>query len=516
MSIRDLQQNDGLSDREAPGQAPAHEVPRPPSRWKSRVLAPTALLAAAVGLLLASAETSLLPAPTVRVEAAVPRTTSAAAWATPQVQAAGWLEAAPYLHHVSALTNGVLREVRVLEGGSVEAGSVVATLVDDDAQLAVKRSRAALALRRAAVAEAQARHEAAEANWRNPVDFERRVAVSATQLKEARAGVAAAQARLDQQQAVLTQARRDWERAKKLVATGVIARQEAEEAQKEEEVAQAARDVYAKALHQAVLAVERMSATATAAQRDLDLRIADKHERDAAAAALSRARAEVKMAEAVLAEAELRLRRTEIRAPVGGVVVTRWKAPGDKLMLAGDSPRSATVVSLYDPAKMQARVDVPLADAAKIAVGQRCEVICDVLPDQSFPGRVDRILHAADIQKNTLEVKVVLEKTSPALRPEMLCRVRFLADATAAAEGQATAVFAPAGAVRDGRVWLVRSFDGVHGAARSLAVPAETQPAPTVDGWIAAPGLRAGDLVITSPPGSLREGERVRVEGDPS
>ncbi len=56
------------------------------------------------------------------------------------VQAAGWLEADPYKSYVTALTDGIVREVLVLEGETVRAGQVVARLVDEDSSLAVQRT----------------------------------------------------------------------------------------------------------------------------------------------------------------------------------------------------------------------------------------------------------------------------------------------------------------------------------------------------------------------------------------
>ena len=56
-----------------------------------------------------------------------------------------------------------------------------------------------------------------------------------------------------------------------------------------------------------------------------------------------------------------------ITAPISGYVQRRLKAPGDKVMPGGDNPGSAHVLSLYDPKKLQVRVDVPLADALTYA-----------------------------------------------------------------------------------------------------------------------------------------------------
>jgi multidrug efflux pump subunit AcrA (membrane-fusion protein) len=182
-------------------------------------------------------------------------------------------------------------------------------------------------------------------------------------------------------------------------------------------------------------------------------------------------------------------------------------------MLGMDDPMSAVIARLYDPAKIQVRVDVPLADAAAIAVGQPCEVIVDVLPGVALRGEVTRVLHFADIQKNTLQAKVAILNPRPELRPEMLARVRFLEfDAPQAAGDDATAsrtaLHAPAAAITNGQAWLVTEFDGKHGVARQRAIEA----GPEQSGWVeVASGLNPGDLLVTRSTATLEEGARVRL-----
>ena len=49
------------------------------------------------------------------------------------VQASGWVEPDPYPVAVTALTEGVVAEVLVLEGQAVKKGQTVARMVSDDA-----------------------------------------------------------------------------------------------------------------------------------------------------------------------------------------------------------------------------------------------------------------------------------------------------------------------------------------------------------------------------------------------
>jgi multidrug resistance efflux pump len=99
----------------------------------------------------------------------------------------------------------------------------------------------------------------------------------------------------------------------------------------------------------------------------------------------------------------------EIRSPIDGMVMSRLTEPGSKVVVISDNPGSARVLSVYDPRKLQVRVDVPLAETGKVGVGQQADIVVDVLPDRNFSGTVTRVLHEANIQKNTLEVKVAIE-----------------------------------------------------------------------------------------------------------
>jgi RND family efflux transporter MFP subunit len=199
-----------------------------------------------------------------------------------------------------------------------------------------------------------------------------------------------------------------------------------------------------------------------------------------------------------------------------GVVMGRLTEPGSKVVIMSDNPGSARVLSLYDPGRLQVRVDVPLAEAAKIGVGQAAEVIVEVLPERTFSGAVTRVLHEANISKNTLEAKVSIADPDPHLRPEMLARVRFLSKTDSDAGSERQRVFAPEGAVRNqggaATAWVVGNLDGDRGIASSRAVKlGHTRNA----GWVEVlEGLQSGDLVITRTPVELAQGNRVRVQMD--
>ena len=182
-------------------------------------------------------------------------------------------------------------------------------------------------------------------------------------------------------------------------------------------------------------------------------------------------------------------------------------------MLNMEGEYSANVVHLYDPEKLQVRADVPLVDAAQVGIGQKAEIVVDVLPNKRFFGHITRIVHEADIEKNTLEVKVAIENPSNQLKPEMLARIKFIAQIQSQSGDTTNRAFIPKRLVKErsgnsGFVWLVTA-DGCAGK-KSITLGVNQQ-----DGWIEViDGLNVNDPLIADPSESLEEGDRVRVIGE--
>ncbi|MFH0823252.1 MAG: efflux RND transporter periplasmic adaptor subunit [Pseudomonadota bacterium] len=490
-------------------------VPLPRFRWTTRVLVPFGILAAFVCLLLVTTYREFLPVVSVKVMPVVTKQFSGPATGTVAVQAAGWVEADPFTFYVTALTDGIVREILVLEGETVQADGVVARLVDDDARLALEKAGAEVEVLEASLASAEADLYAARTEWDNPVGRIQAVSVAEAELRQGVAGLNQTLAELEMERALLDRAKSDYERAVPLNGSGSISNAEYVK-QRSLFNAQTAK-VKALEEHRKVIEarIAKYEADLLAAREHIRLRTEDRHKLEKAKAAVLQARAALARAKIVREEARLRLDRMEVRAPSAGVVMKRLASPGSKVLIGADEKQSAQVLALYDPNRLQVRVDVPLAEAGKVGVGQAAQIIVEVLPDRTFTGAVTRVLHEANIQKNTLEVKVAIEKPEPILRPEMLARVRLLADVGKGAEERRQSVFGPAEAFRrqGGTVtaWLVRDRDGDYGTAYPQTVELGRQ----VEGWVeAVKGLQPGDLLIIHSPVELTAGKRVFGAGD--
>lgn len=486
------------------------KISPPRFRWVTRVGVPGTILLGVAVLFLSSASESLTPATEVAAVPVVEKESAGIAPGVAVVQAAGWIEADPYLIEATSLTDGILDEMLVLEGDTVSKGQVLARLIADDALLALDRATADFQVRKAMVAETRARLDAAQTDWDNPVERIRNMSVAEARLKESHAELGQLEAEVRVAKADLERLQSDNDRIAPLGATRVVSDSEVVDARTRMEAQEAQVDSRHRRIEAVRARIQREEAEVKAARENLRLRVEERRELDVARAAFERTQADAELARVALAEAKLRVERLEIKAPADGVIVERLKQPGSKTMLNMDDPRSAVVATLYNPSKLQVRVDVPLADAGKIAAGQRTEIVADVLPGQVFSGQVTRILHVADIQKNTLQAKVAIENPSPLLRPEMLARVKFLASAGRELSGVPNStIHAPSRAVQDGEVRIVEEYDGKRGIANRRTV---TTRGMEQDGWVeVTEGLRPGDLVITSAPSSLKPGARVRV-----
>ncbi|MCW1923279.1 efflux RND transporter periplasmic adaptor subunit [Luteolibacter arcticus] len=446
---------DSLSRAPAETSKPVRRMPA----W----LVPLALLAGFALLFLALFRDRLLPAATVEtaiVLATVGGEKSSAAPASGSgdmlFQASGWIEPDPLPVKATALIDGVVDVVHVLEGQAVKQGDTLATLVDADARLAL--------------AGAESKHRmlvSGRASHLVAIDGGKR------KLENVRAQCLAT-ATLEQEAADRHERIKDLKSA--VSAVEIVATRLALERAKA-----------------GCLAAQAMADEAEAEVKRLEL---DTHTKDD----------EIASAAVEVEQAKLALSRTRILAPIDGRVLRLAAAPGQKKMLLMDDPDSSTIAILYQPEKLQVRVDVPLADAARLSVGQAAKIRCSLLPEKIFTGEVTRITGEADLARNTLQAKVRIADPSEQLRPEMLCRVEFLGSASASPGqfgGGDLATWVPESAVADGVAWVCDP-ESKRVDKREIQASSETR-----DGHVRIiDGLRPGEHVILSPK-NLREGQRV-------
>ncbi|MCA9172789.1 MAG: HlyD family efflux transporter periplasmic adaptor subunit, partial [Planctomycetales bacterium] len=162
-----------------------------------------------------------------------------------------------------------------------------------------------------------------------------------------------------------------------------------------------------------------------------------------------------------------------VRAPIDGRILRLVASPGSRVMgleaTAGQS--SSTVAEMYDPQNLQVRADVRLEDVPFVSPGQPVE-IQTASSSEVIHGRVLQLTSSANIQKNTLEVKVELLDPPITVSPEMLVTATFLAPKgeTSLSPKEAERMFVPHSLLQTGQsttfVWVVDEYS----AARKCAV----------------------------------------------
>ncbi len=470
----------------------------PPRPW-----GPRALTAVAILLLLAMATTFLWPLlrPARTVAMAPVRTMTVAGTATVAIaEAVGWVEADPFPVIVRPLVAGRLESIAVLEGADVKAGETVIATVASAALLAAReRAKATLAERDSMLAAANAAHELATARL--------------AQRAEVRVASAAARSAVADKERQLAIARGGALRAA-AEARGAIA---ASAAQERLNAGGGGSPVALERARAAATAADAATATATAEVQGLERELA------AAAASLTLAAellakpvdlegavavasAEVEKAHAgqnaartELAIAERELEWTTVRAPADGVVLRLLAAPGASVGPGGDG-----ILLLYDPRHLRARIDVPLGSVGAITAGQAVELRSEVTGNVAVRGIVQRLQHESDLLKNTLQVKVQLLDPPPLLRPETLCRARFLGGEGEPAKAAAAVAFlVPKAALRGEAVFV---FDPAHKRARAVPVQVVQQQGDDV--------IVRGELSVTQRVVlvAVADGEAIREE----
>lgn len=140
----------------------------------------------------------------------------------------------------------------------------------------------------------------------------------------------------------------------------------------------------------------------------------------------------VAQARAALQEAENMLAKTEIRAPIDGIVTRLNVEEGETAIVGTMNNPGSLLLTISDLSIMEAVVRVDETDLPELSLGDSATVLIDALPRQRFAGRVTRIAHSSvqgpqltntapssTSQAVDFEVVVTLTDPPPLLRPDL-------------------------------------------------------------------------------------------------
>lgn len=164
-------------------------------------------------------------------------------------------------------------------------------------------------------------------------------------------------------------------------------------------------------------------------------------ELDAAVATAESVRAQVDAAVKRVAQAQAQLKgardslsKTEITAPMDGLVTRLDVREGEMVVMGVQNQPGTILMTLSDLSSINAEVKVAEAEVLRLAPGQRGWVTLEAVPEREFPGRVVEIgasaLPVTGTGASAREFKAVvrLDEPDPTLRPGLTCDVRILAE----------------------------------------------------------------------------------------
>jgi RND family efflux transporter MFP subunit len=219
------------------------------------------------------------------------------------------------------------------------------------------------------------------------------------------------------------------------------------------------------------------------------------------------AREQVGAAEARVKVAQQDLDNCTVRAPFGGIVVSKDAQRGEMVspVSAGGGFTRTGIATIVDMASLEIEVDVNESYIARVKTSQPVTAVLDAYPDWQIPAKVRTVIPTADRQKATVKVRATFDRLDPRILPDMGVKVTFLGEESAPSaarvlvsraalvdEGGTTAVFVH----RDGKV-----------ERRAVRVG----QARGNDQEVIA-GLSDGEQVVTTGAKQLRDGQSVRVK----
>ncbi len=258
---------------------------------------------------------------------------------------------------VSSEAEGRVEQVMADVGDRVSKGQILARVSPVELQLTVDQQQAALK-------QARARLGLSESDG---------------DLKDTRQAAEVKKAAAD-----LSDAEQRYKRAQSLLETGVIPRQQFDEAEARYKAARATYDL-------AVQQVENLRASMQQTQATLNL-------------------------------ANKRLRDTQIRAPFDGRVKTREVTTGQYLKI------QTPVMTIVNADPLRARLSVPEKMSPWVRVGREVKLSLEAFPGREFSGRVSRINPSVDEKTRTFEIEALVANRAGELKPGSFVKATIQSD----------------------------------------------------------------------------------------
>jgi RND family efflux transporter MFP subunit len=234
---------------------------------------------------------------------------------------------------------------------------------------------------------------------------------------------------------------------------------------------------------------------------------------DSLAARLEVGRENITVALRNAALAEDALNDMTIRAPFGGMVVSKNAQPGEMIspVSAGGGFTRTGICTIVDTDSLEIEVDVNEAYIQRVTPGQAVSATLDAYPDWQIPAHVIAIVPTADRQKATVKVRIGLRDKDERVLRDMGAKVAFLgSDLPAQTEGPIPGVTIDRESLQQDAsgdfVWRVNASGIIERRSIVLGGPTDR------DRVVVSDGLQVGDTVVRTSENPLSAGQKVKIK----
>jgi membrane fusion protein, multidrug efflux system len=222
-------------------------------------------------------------------------------------------------------------------------------------------------------------------------------------------------------------------------------------------------------------------------------------QKEAANARIAAAKAQVAVAGEDVSHATTRLSKAVIRSPFDGTVAERMVSEGD---LVGEMQK--VVFRLVDNRLLELTVSVPSTDMAALRVGQPVRFSTDAFPGREFDGKVAHINPSVSPGDRSVRVIAEVPNDPEVLKGGLFVKGRIATGRrTGVVEVPRTAILSWNVAARKGEVFVVDNNVARRRGVTTGAVQGDRVEIPS--------GLRSGETVVTRGAYLLSDGDAVKV-----
>lgn len=176
----------------------------------------------------------------------------------------------------------------------------------------------------------------------------------------------------------------------------------------------------------ALARLEKLVAEGLAAQAEVDQA---RGTRDVALADVASARAQIRQVRATLTSARTNLAYARIYSPIDGIVVNRAVEPGQTVASSFSAPTMFVIAQ--DLTQMQVLAEIDEADVGRLGENMEADVVVDAFPGTRFSGKVTQLRFSPNATQGVVTYSAKIEVGNPdlKLRPGMTATVTVKARA---------------------------------------------------------------------------------------